>query len=118
MEIRAVDPKNSLVLTFDMSNVKKGLPHHIDFQIKSTYRNPNIFRTIIDEGDATCLMSMSCYKAIGSPQVVPLSTLLTTFDRHSHRLHEIIPTFPIFIGGKVVNIEVEIVNVNLDYNLL
>ena len=39
------------------------------------------------------------------------------FDGHSHRPHEIIPTFAICVGGKVVNIEVEIVDANLDYNL-
>ena len=63
-------------------------------------------------------MSMSCSKAIGSPQVVPSLTLFMAFDGHSHRLHEIIPAFPICVGGKVVNIEVEIVDANLDYNLL
>ena len=63
-------------------------------------------------------MSMSCWKAIGSPQVVPSLTLLMTFDGHSHGPHRIIPTFPIGVGGKVVNIEVEIVDANLDYNLL
>ena len=36
-EIKVVDPKNSLVLTFDMVNVKKRLPHHMAFQLKSTY---------------------------------------------------------------------------------
>lgn len=64
------------------------------------------------------MMSMSCWKAIGSPSIVPSPSLLTTFDGHSHRLHKIIPAFPICVGGKVVNIEVEIVDVNLDYNLL
>ena len=34
--IEVVDPKNYLMLTFDMSNVKKRLLHHMDFQIKST----------------------------------------------------------------------------------
>jgi len=37
---------------------------------------------------------------------------------HSHRLHGIIPAFPICVGCKVVNIEVELIDVNLDYNLL
>ena len=32
--------------------------------------------------------------------------------------HGIVPAFPICVGGKVVNIEVEIVDANLDYNLL
>ena len=32
--------------------------------------------------------------------------------------HGIIPAFPICLGGKVVNIEVEVIDANLDYNLL
>ena len=114
----AVDPSNSLALSFDMSNVKKRLPHHMAFQIKSTYQKTNIFRTVVDEGASTCVMSMSCWKAIGSPSVVPSPTLLTTFDGHSHRPYRIIPAFPICVGGKVVNIEVEGIDANLDYNLL
>ncbi len=116
--IGAVDPTNSLVLTFDMLNVKKRLPHHMAFQIKSTYRKINIFRIIIDEGASTCVMSMSCWKAIGSPSAVPSPTVLTAFDGHSHKPHGIIPALPICVGGKVVNIEVEVVDANLDYNLL
>jgi len=61
---------------------------------------------------------MSCWKAIGSPSVVPSPTLLTTFDGHSHRPHRIISAFPICVGGKVINVEVEIVDANLEYNLL
>ena len=36
--IRAIDPKNYLLITFDMTNFKKRLPHHMDFHIKSSYR--------------------------------------------------------------------------------
>ena len=116
--IGVVDPKNSLVLTFDMLNVKKRLPHHMDFQIKSTYRKINIFRTIIDEGTSTCVISTSCWKANGSPSVVPSPSILTAFHGHSHKPHGIIPAFPICVGGKVINIEVEFIDANLDYNLL
>ena len=63
-------------------------------------------------------MSMSCWKAIGSPSAVPSPTLLTAFDEHSHKLHGIIPAFPICVGGKFVNIEVEVIDANLDYNIL
>lgn len=114
----AVDPNNSLALTFDMHNVKKRLPHHMAFQIKSTYQKTSIFRTVIDEGASTCVMSMSCWKDIGSPSAIPSPTLLTAFDIHSHRPHGIISAFRICVGGKVVNVEVEIVDANLDYNLL
>jgi len=113
-----LDPNNSLALTFDMHNVKKRLPRHMAFQIKSTYWKTNIFQTVIDEGASTCVMSMSCWKAIGSPLVVPSPTLLTAFDGNSHRPYGIIPAFPICVGGKVINIEVEVIDANLDYNLL
>ena len=63
-------------------------------------------------------MSMLCWKAIGLPQDVPSPNLLTTFDGHFYRPHRSILAFLICVGGKVVNIEVEIVDVNLDYNLL
>ena len=46
------------------------------------------------------------------------TTLLTSFDEHSHRPHGIIPAFPICVGGNVINIVVEIVDANLDYYLL
>lgn len=63
-------------------------------------------------------MSISCWKAIGSPEVAPYPTLLTTFDGHSHRPHGILPAFLVCVGGKVVNVEVDIVDSNLDYNIL
>ena len=63
-------------------------------------------------------MSIACWKTIISPQVVPSPTLLTAFDGHSYSPHGIIVAFTIYVEGKVVNIEVEIVNENLNYNLL
>ena len=116
--IREVYPKNSLLITFDISNVKMRLPHHIDFHIQFTYQKNTIFQIVVDEGDSICIMSLSCWKVIGSREVIPSPTLLTTFDFHSHRPHGTLPAFPICVGGKVVNIEFEIVNVNLNYNLL
>lgn len=41
--IGAVDPKKYLILKFDMLNIKKRLPHHMAFQIKSIYQKTNIF---------------------------------------------------------------------------
>ena len=60
------------------------------------------------------MMSLACWKGIGSPATSPSATLLTAFDGHSHRSHGIIPAFPICVGGKTVNIEVEIVDASLD----
>jgi hypothetical protein len=44
--------------------------------------------------------------------------MLTTFDGHSFRPHGILPAFPVQLGGKMVEVEVEVVDAPLDYNLL
>ena len=63
-------------------------------------------------------MSLSCWKALGSPELVPSNTLLTAFDRMSFHPHGILPDFEINLEGKVVSIEVEVIDAPLDYNLL
>ena len=63
-------------------------------------------------------MSISCWKSIGSHSLLHSPTLLTAFNSHSHRPNGIVPNLPICVGDKNVNVEVEIVDENLDYNLL
>jgi hypothetical protein len=45
-------------------------------------------------------------------------TMLTAFDGRSFRPHGILPTFPVQLGGKTVEVEVEVVDAPLDYNIL
>jgi hypothetical protein len=44
--------------------------------------------------------------------------MLTAFDGHSFRPHGILPTFLVQLGGKTVEVEVEVVDAPLDYNIL
>jgi hypothetical protein len=78
----------------------------------------NIFHTVVDEGVSTCVMSLACWKVIYQPKFSKSLTLLTTFDGHYFRLHGIIPSFPMQLEGKIVCVEVEVVNAPLDYNIL
>jgi hypothetical protein len=78
----------------------------------------NIFHIVVDEGASTCIMSMSCWKSIGSPKINPSHTMLKDFDGHMFKPHGIITTFPIELGGKTVSVEVEVVDAPLEYNLL
>jgi hypothetical protein len=73
---------------------------------------------VVDEGVSTCVMSLGCWKAIGSPTLSKLSNMLTAFDGHSFCPHGILPTFSVQLGGKMIEVEVEVVDVPLDYNLL
>jgi hypothetical protein len=78
----------------------------------------NILRTMVDEGASTCIMSMSCWKSIGSPKLDTSNTILKSFDGHMFHPHGIITTFPIELGGKTVSVVVEVVDAPLEYNLL
>jgi hypothetical protein len=44
--------------------------------------------------------------------------MLTTFDSHSFFPHGILPAFPVQLGGKTTEVDVEVVDATLDYNLL
>ena len=76
-----------------------------------------IKHTVIDEGTAASVMSLSCWKGLGSPELSKSSTMLTTFDERSFRPHGILPSLKVHLGGKTVAIEVEMVDAPLDYNL-
>jgi hypothetical protein len=73
---------------------------------------------VVDEGASTCVMSLACWKAIGQPELSPSPMLLMDFDGRSFRPHGIIPSFPMQLEGKTVCVEVEVVDVPLDYNIL
>ena len=61
-----------------------------------------IGRVVVDEGASTCVMSLSCRRALGSPKLVPSNTLLIAFDGRSFHPHGILPDFEIKLAGKVV----------------
>ena len=44
--------------------------------------------------------------------------MLTAFDGHSFCPHGILPAFSVQLGGKTIEVEVEVVDVPLNYNLL
>jgi hypothetical protein len=113
---------NPGTIMLDTTDLKPRLPYHVAFQIVVAHPTKtftrNIFRTVVDEGASTCVMSLACWKAIGQPALSPSPTLLTAFDGRSFRPHGIVPSFPVQLGGKTVCVEVEVVDAPLDYNLL
>ena len=94
------------------------LPYHVSLLIDVIHGGKTIGRAVVDEGASTCVMSLSCWKALGSLEPVPSNTLLTAFDERSFRLHGILPNFEIKLVGKAMSIEVEVIDAPLDYNLL
>jgi hypothetical protein len=113
---------NPGTIVLDTTDLKPHLPYHVAFQIVVAHPTKNftcnIFRTVVDKGASTCVMSLACWKAIGQPALSPSPTLLTAFDGRSFRPHGIVPSFPLQLGGNTMCIEVEVVDAPLDYNLL
>jgi hypothetical protein len=60
---------NPGTIMLDTTNLKPRKPYYVAFQIVVVYPTKNftqnIFRTVIDEGASTCVMSLACWKAIG-----------------------------------------------------
>jgi hypothetical protein len=76
------------------------------------------FRTIVDEGALTFIMSISCWTSIGSPKLDTPATILKEFDGHMFQPHGIITALPIDLGRKTVYVEVKVIDAPLEYNLL
>jgi hypothetical protein len=99
--IGAADFASQLVMKFDATDVRPCLPYHVAFQIGVVCNNLLVKRTVVDEGASTCVMSLSCWKAIGSPELTPSPTLLTAFDGCSFQPHGLIPSCCSHARGKV-----------------
>jgi hypothetical protein len=99
-DLGTLEPSGSKVIKFDVTYVKPRLPYHVAFQIHVEYSKYTIKRVVLDEGTSTCVMSLVCWKALGSPTLSKSSKMLTSFDGHSFHPHGILPAFPVQLGGK------------------
>ena len=109
---------SSLLANFNLSDVKILLSYHVVLSIDVVHEGKTIGCIVFEEGASMCVMEMSCWKALGSLELVPSNTLLTAFDRRSFHLHGILPSFKIKLAWKAVVIEVEVIDAPLDYKLM
>ena len=90
----------------------------MSFSIDVIHGGKTIRRMVVDEGASTCVMSIFCWKALGSPELVPSNTFLTSFNERSFHPHGILLAFEIKLVGKAVFVEIKVVDAPLDHNLL
>ena len=76
----ALDPDNTNLINFNVKNYKSRLPHKITFQIIMKVVRKKFFRTVLDKGASTSVLSLSCWKAIFSLELVTSPTTLNAFD--------------------------------------
>ena len=116
--IGAHDSLYSNLVTFDVENNKPHLTHYTSIQIQVNHNESTIWRTVVDEGASMCLMSITCWKGLSSPTLIPSPRMLKVFYGHKFQSHGTIPYCFVELGGKTVDIQVEAVNTSLDYKLL
>jgi hypothetical protein len=115
-DIGGIDPNDTNLIIFDLEYHIPRLPPQLYFQIQVVVENKNICRTIIDEGASTCVMSVTCWKDIGSPALT--ESYLTVFFLTVFKPYSVLPSFSIILKVKSLNVEVEVFDAPLDYNLL
>ena len=63
-------------------------------------------------------MYLECWKDLGSPTLKLSKKVLKSFDGHSFPPHGLMTVCPIELGGKTVQVHVEVVVTPIYYNLL
>jgi hypothetical protein len=116
--IGGIDLTDTNLIVFDLEDHIPRLPPQLTFQIQVVVSEKNIFRTVIDEGAWTCVMSLAFWKAIGSPPFNESQNTLKSFNGSSFKPYGVLPSFPITLEVKTVQVEVEVFDTPLDYNLL
>ena len=74
------DDDSSSVIKFETAGLQPRLPYYVSLLIHIECLNMIVKRTVIDEGTATSVISLSCWKGLGSPKLSKFATMLTTFD--------------------------------------
>ena len=64
------------------------------------------------------IMSLKFWKSLGSSCLSQSSMTLKAFDGHTYKPCGIINNLHVELGGEIVNIDVEVVDGPLDYNIL
>ena len=113
-----MDPENSNIIAFKLDDFKTRLSHQLDFQLTTKIAGKNIHCTFLDEGASALFMYLSCWRAIGYPDINRSPTTLKAFDGHRFQPYGLLPPIHIELGGKLVSIHVEVIDAPLDYNLL
>ena len=112
------DDNSSSMIKFETTGLQPRLPYYVSLFIHVECLNMTVKRIVIDEGAAAFVMSLSCWKGLGSPELSKSTTMLTSFNGRSFCPHGILPSLKVCLGGKTVAIEVEVVDALLEYNLL
>ena len=63
-------------------------------------------------------MSKTVWQKLGSPELTPSAITLRAYDRRPSSPEGLLQNVPVELGGKTILIDIEVIDVTLDYNIL
>ena len=63
------DDNSSFVVKFETVGLQPRLPYYVSLLIHVECLNMTVKHTVIDEGATASMMSLSCWKGLGSPEL-------------------------------------------------
>jgi hypothetical protein len=119
LPIPMAPPSCNQMISINWNHLKEPcLPSYMHFQIIMQVCDRIIHSNVIGEGSSVSILSANAWQDFGSPQLAPVTQNLLTFDRRVSQPLEILPQFPVTLGGKMFYVDVMVVHDPLDFNLL
>ena len=84
--------ENNNIIGFKLNDFKYRLFHQLAFQLSTKAIGNIICRTILDKGASTSVMYLSCWRAIGSPEINREPTPLKDFDGRNFQPYGLLPS--------------------------
>ena len=101
-----VDGNPSTTIKFETHVVEPRLPYYVSLLVHVECLNNTIKCIVIDEGAVAFMMSLACWKGLGSPTLSKYGTcMLTAFDGIYFWSHGILPSLEVQLGGKTIEIK-------------
>jgi hypothetical protein len=117
--VPSTPPPSPRMVSFDWNDLfEPRLPYYDPFQIRVQVNSTNIYQCIVDEGASASILSSLVWKVLGSPELVSSSHELLAFDRRPSEYLGVLPQLPISLGGKIILVDVIVVQGPLDFNML
>ena len=86
------DDSSPSMIKFETHGIQPCFPYYVSLLIHIECLNNTIMRTVIDEGVVASVISLACWKGLGSPTLSKSVNMLIAFDGRSFRSHGILPS--------------------------
>jgi hypothetical protein len=112
-------PLGNEAILFDWGGLTRAhLPSHIPFHFIVQFCGRDVPQTMINEGVSISILSSVAWHTLVCPQLASVTQNLLDFNRRTSQPLGTLPQFPITLGGKIVFINVMVVQDPLDFTLL